>query len=601
NQTTTRQARFFSNQSIQQRLPVLICILLLITILTFGWMSYRRVRSSAIEAGEIRLRSLSNQLSNMFAQQAQALVASSRAAASREPLKKFLLSNGRDSTDEVRKIIQSLKRDSTWVYAEIVNKQDEVMLADSSSRTAAPISFQQLRSEGKIDTNRVGKIYRSGDSMYYPIVTAILNGKDISGYLIRWRLMHATKDAINRFTLLLGDSVTLYVGNMDGSLWSDLATPVSFIPAGIDGPREPFAYNRNNGEYFAAVAPVNNTQWLIMTEMSANRITGTAASFLKTAIITGFALLLVGVLLTWLLSRSITTPLKKLNSAAASIAGGDFSKKVSVEGKDEIGQLAVSFNTMVDEIYRSQKDLESKVRERTAQLETSNAELESFSYSVSHDLRAPLRAINGYSIILKEDYAEKLDPEANRVINAIISNATMMGKLIDDLISFSKINKRETHYHTVDMKLMAERCYQELQQGQQSAKVNIEIDDLPSCYGDGSLLKQVWLNLISNAIKYSAKKETPYIRIGYQKEAERVIYFVQDNGVGFEMKYVNKLFGVFQRLHKYEDFEGTGIGLALAKRILKKQGGEIWANAEIGIGAVFYFSLPVHNGKADIK
>ena len=178
------------------------------------------------------------------------------------------------------------------------------------------------------------------------------------------------------------------------------------------------------------------------------------------------------------------------------------------------------------------------------------------------------------------------------MINEIVSNATMMGRLIDDLISFSKIGNAEENYQLIDMKKLAASCMEELMLQQPGNNLTIRIGDLPPVYCDGNLIKQVWLNLLSNAIKYSSKKPGASIEIGYSEDAHSKIYFVHDNGVGFDMQYSDKLFGVFQRLHSTDQFEGTGIGLALVKRIILKHNGKIWAEASPGEGATFYFSLP---------
>jgi PAS domain S-box-containing protein len=243
------------------------------------------------------------------------------------------------------------------------------------------------------------------------------------------------------------------------------------------------------------------------------------------------------------------------------------------------------------EIQLLNETLEKKVVDRTLQLEAVNKELESFSYSVSHDLRTPLRAISGYAHMLKEDFEGKLNEEGNRVINTIINNASLMGQLIDDLLSFSRLGRKEIMRHPVDMHTLVKMCVAELLKNE-SKNYLINIKQLPACEADSSMLKQVWINLISNAIKYSSKFENPKIEIGFTIEKDRVIYFVKDNGVGFDMQYSHKLFGVFQRLHRNDEFEGNGVGLALAKRIINKHDGELWVEAYPGKGATFYFSLP---------
>lgn len=234
--------------------------------------------------------------------------------------------------------------------------------------------------------------------------------------------------------------------------------------------------------------------------------------------------------------------------------------------------------------------LEEKVKQRTKDLEVVNKELEAFSYSVSHDLRTPLRAVSGYSMMLKEDYQAKLDVEGNRIIDTILANTKMMGDLIDDLLTFSKMARLEAIHASVDMHQLVKHCLEKLTMIEKRSAVSIDL--LPPCKGDQSMLRQVWFNLLDNAVKYSSRKEAPQIEIGAKENQRFYIYYVKDNGTGFDMKYAHKLFGVFQRLHRQDEFEGTGLGLALAKRIVSKHGGEIWAEAVPLKGAIFYFSIP---------
>ncbi len=236
--------------------------------------------------------------------------------------------------------------------------------------------------------------------------------------------------------------------------------------------------------------------------------------------------------------------------------------------------------------------LERKVADRTEQLAAVNKELEAFTYSVSHDLRAPLRIIDGFADTLLTDYGGKLDEEGHRTVGVIMTNARRMGQLIDDLLNLSRLGKREILRSRVDMNPVVSATIEELLLLYKGQQPRIDCDQLLSAQCDSSLIRQVWSNLISNALKYSGKQEQPVIRIGSYRDGSNVVYSVTDNGVGFNMKYAGKLFGVFQRLHKVTEFEGTGVGLALVQRIILKHGGRVWAESEPGKGAKFFFSLP---------
>jgi PAS domain S-box-containing protein len=230
-------------------------------------------------------------------------------------------------------------------------------------------------------------------------------------------------------------------------------------------------------------------------------------------------------------------------------------------------------------------------KETEDQVTAANKELEAFSYSVSHDLRAPLRSIHSYINILYEEYAEKFDEEAKRLINIVINNSRKMGQLIDDLLAFSRLGRRELVKANINMDSLVKGICDEQKKIQEANNLEIIISKLPDSLADSTAITQVWTNLISNALKYSRNKERPVVEIGHFKKENATVYYVRDNGAGFDMKYYDKLFGVFQRLHSSKEFEGTGVGLAIVQRIIYKHGGTVWAESKVNEGTTFYFSL----------
>ncbi len=236
-------------------------------------------------------------------------------------------------------------------------------------------------------------------------------------------------------------------------------------------------------------------------------------------------------------------------------------------------------------------ELEQRVAERTAQLEVANKELEAFSYSVSHDLRAPLRAIDGFSRILLRKSAAELSPEAQRYLNLIRDNTRQMGQLVDDLLTFARLNRQPLKRETVTMSDLVQQSLDELKAEWEERQVDLRLGDLGTGEGDPALLKQVWINLLSNALKFTRRSVPALIEVGRLDANSEHVYFVKDNGVGFDMQYYDKLFGVFQRLHRAEDYEGTGVGLAIVQRVITRHGGRVWAEAQVDKGATFYFTV----------
>jgi signal transduction histidine kinase len=328
-------------------------------------------------------------------------------------------------------------------------------------------------------------------------------------------------------------------------------------------------------------------------------LTQMAAGIFVANLITSFSFALLILFLIRFLTDRMTQPLNQLSVNMGRAEAGESQVRAVLDGPKDIADMAHAFNSMMSvleeraaEISQLNIDLERRVAERTDELEAANKELESFSYSVSHDLRTPLRAIDGYSLILLEDYAGKLDVEGMRLLNVVRDNTSRMSQLIDDILNFSRTGRLELTFAEIDMEKLAHRVFEELQPGVVGANLQVEIEPIPPLKGDSAMMHQVFVNLLSNAIKFSSAKEVARIKVGASTGGGETIYYVKDNGAGFDMQYANKLFGVFQRLHGVTEFDGTGIGLAIVKRIITRHGGRVWAEGEVGKGATFYFSIP---------
>lgn len=313
------------------------------------------------------------------------------------------------------------------------------------------------------------------------------------------------------------------------------------------------------------------------------------------------------------MQKLVSEPILNLTQLTTAISKNqNFTVQVEQKGKDEVGFLYEQFNNMLSQLLKRQNErdiaeeeikslnssLEKKVADRTVLLEEAYKELEAFSYSVSHDLRAPLRHINGYLELLIKRNNDQLDEKGKHYTQSILEASNHMGHLIDDLLNFSRTGRMNMNLGIIDMNKALKDAITKLTPETKGRKIEWIINELPNVYADYSMMRQVWANLLSNAIKYSQKRDVAIIEVGSNIEEHEIVFFVKDNGAGFDMNYAQKLFGVFQRMHSNEEFEGTGIGLANVRQVIKRHNGRTWAEGEIDKGATFYFSIPTLKEKS---
>ena len=307
-------------------------------------------------------------------------------------------------------------------------------------------------------------------------------------------------------------------------------------------------------------------------------------------LVTALLMMTAGIILGVGIMRSIAEPLRSLNEGSKAFARGDY-RPIAVSGDDEFANLSRLFNDAVFSVKEAHDNLEQKVHERTQQLEVAIQELEAFSYSVSHDLRAPLRSIDGFSQILLEEHSAQLDAQGRDYLRRVRLASQHMEQLINDMFKLSRVTRAEINIDKVNLTQIARSVINGLQESKPQRHVDIRIADDLEDNADSRLMHIMLENLLGNAWKFTEKQTTAIIEFGFTKEGKKKIYFVRDNGAGFDMTYMDKLFTPFQRLHTAEEYPGTGIGLATVRRIIHRHEGNIWAEGQVGKGATFYFTL----------
>lgn len=596
------------HRSFRLRLTLVVTALVAAVLVLLIWAANRGLDRIVIQSGQERAQGAAVQMATALGQNTARGVVEMQRLATDSALSDYLKS----PTDGGRALIaEHLKVLATAAQppVELLNGTGERILeitAPNGRSRPLPVPRAVDAAPPRLG---VGPFQMANGILFADVIVAVRAPRDDAapaeasterlGYLRSPRIIQPGPNAefIGR---LVGAGGTVALGNQIGDVWTNFQKAV---------PRPPMETSHNGSAAYAGldgqphvggVGLIDGTPWAVWIDLPEHLVLAPARAILNRLMVLAIiGLVLAAVAMAWLSGR-ITRPLHDLTEASEAIAAGDYGRRVPVDRRDELGRLSVAFNTMTERVTQAHRELEARVEERTAQLQARaaelaavNHELETFSFSVSHDLRAPLRHITGFAALLEQSAVAKLDADEQRRLRTIGDAAGRMGQLIDDLLAFSRNGRVALTKRRLRLDDLVRDARQELAGDPQSARVNWTVHPLPEVAGDAALLRLVFVNLVSNAVKYSRDREAPEVEIGAQAQTGgEVVVFVRDNGVGFDMAYADKLFGVFQRLHGQEQFEGTGIGLANVRRIVHRHGGRTWAEGVVNGGATFYFSLP---------
>jgi PAS domain S-box-containing protein len=703
-------------RSLRLRLPVLMSGLIALVLVAVFWAVNHEIEQMLLRAGSERAQAAADQLGAILAQGAARGTNEMRRIANDAEIRRFLTIPSADAT-AAREVLTPLAV-ANQPSVELRTADGVRVLEVGPARgKAAPLDATVPLHSG------LSSFHLSHDTVFYGLVAEVDEPTSATdqqhppagrtlGYIVVRRMLTTvqTTDTLNR---LVGNGALVAVGPQAGGVWTDFSKAVPAPP--IDPTRNGFLdYQAPNGERRLGAASVAaGTPWTAWIEFPRDRILAPLHAMQRRMLAMGLIVIAVSAGLVFIVSARITTPLHDLTTATSAIAAGEYTRRVRF-GRDEIGRLADAFNVMTERVEAAHEQLESRVRERTAELDkffslsidmlcisgtdgrfrrvnpaweetlgwsaeqlTSmayidlvhpddrgrtaaeaaglasgattvrfenryrandgsyrwlswkaaaadghgliygaardvteerraaealarhvsdlnviNDELESFSYSVSHDLRAPLRHIVGFAALLQEAANDRMLEEDRRYVQTIVKSATHMGRLIDDLLSFSRMSRAALDRRPVNLAALISEIVVDV--GREARKdITWKIHSLPTVQGDRAMLRQVFVNLLSNAVKYTSSRQHPEIEVNVDGAgSDDTVIYVRDNGVGFDMNYADKLFGVFQRLHSSDQFEGTGIGLANVRRIVHRHGGKVWAEGVVDGGATFYVALP---------
>jgi signal transduction histidine kinase len=583
--------------SIQKKLPLLMSGFLILVIALYSVASYRAVQAASIDVARQRLVALAAELAQLFDQSVKNEAKAMRTLAEEKTVRDFVKSPGAASRAAA---IETLRKTGTrpelTMRAEILDAQGA---ATASIQPGAMERHEELSAEiAKAavgpDFAAVGRLRLINDTLVIPSVAAVVEDNRPVGFVVRWRRVAATTQARDQLAGLLGTNASLYLGNDRGDVWTDFVTTAAKPPVSVDiAPGQIRQYTRPGAAPVVATThAVAGAPWVVLVEFSRQAVMAPAAAFLQRSLLIGLLVVLAGTLVVWFVSRSITKPLAQLTGAATSLAGGDYSTVVESGREDELGELSRAFNAMVGQVQVAQQGLEEKVRNRTEQLHERNEELETFAHSISHDLRAPLRAMHGFSQALLEDCGPQLDDTGKDYAQRIVAASRRMDSLIQDLLAYSRISRADVELTNVQLGDVTQEALTQLEADANSSGATIRVpSSMPAVLGHRVTLVQAVANLFANGMKFVPPGRRPEILVRAEYVNGKTKLWIEDNGIGIDPAHHERVFGVFERLHQSENYPGTGIGLAIVRKSIERMGGRVGVESAVGRGSRFWIEL----------
>jgi signal transduction histidine kinase len=582
--------------SIQYKLPLLISVLTLAVIALSTWAAYRGVRDSAFAAARERLGSVTDQLATLLRASAGQVGAAVAKSVANDTIRRFLENpSARTRLDALGVMRRMGPAQEQVVAVELWSPQRQRLLMTTTQQPSFTSGGQPegVQWAAQVDTGLVGRLQLGGDSLIFPVSALVLGHGGPLGYVVQWRRATSSPKSREGTLQLIGSGAALYVGNDRGDFWTDLVGQAPKPPVDVRNARGLLSYDRpESGRVMAAARSLTPLPWVVLVEFPERVVAAPVHGFIRRLLIVDLMLVALGLVIAWAMGRRIAAPLRQLTDASTAIAAGDYSRSVAVHGHDELGLLAQAFTTMAGHVRNARTRLEDQVRERTAELQERNDELEAFGYSISHDLRAPLRAMQGFSQALLEDSGDRLDAMGREYAERIVAGSKRMDELIRDLLAYSRVSRAELQLVRVPLTAVAQSALAEMSGALRARNATVRVDEpLPTVLGHPATLSQVLSNLLGNGLKFVPAERTPELVITAERRNGLVRIWVADNGIGIALEHQTRIFRVFERLHSTDEYPGTGIGLAIVRKGVERMGGQVGVESRPGQGSRFWVEL----------